>query len=134
GRPAGRAGTVTGAPEQTHRRPDLGTGQRAQEGDVLRLAFGLAGGLEDQREVCDLGARDDRPPTVGTDEAVADVLVSIAPLVPRIEGVVRVDQSYPMGDALGLQLGEHRFDTLRGIERVPRGEEVARVQAQVDVV
>ena len=101
---------------------------RAQERDVLRLPVGFARGLEDQREVGQLGSSDDRPPAVRADEAVADVLVAIAPLAAGVERVVRVDQADAVGDALGVQLGEQRIDAFRRIERVARREQVAHVQ------
>ena len=92
------------------------------------------GRLQDQREVGQLGSSDDRPPAVGSDEAVADVLVAIAPLAARVERVVRVDQADAVGDALRVQLGEQRIDALRRIERVARGEQVTHVQADLQPV
>ena len=45
-----------------------------------------------------------------------------------------MDQADPLGDALGVQLGEQRLDPLGRVERVARREQMAHVQTDLQSV
>src|SRR5438093_5218382 len=69
--------------ERRHTGGEVLAGEGPQERDVLGLTRRVARCLQDEREVGELGASDDRAPPVLTDEAVADVLVPITALAAR---------------------------------------------------
>ena len=100
---------------------------------VLKVVFEFAGRFENRRLVAHRSVREQRAESIETDQAFADMIVTIAASAERHFGIVEVKHRDAVEPDLLVGLGEKAIDAALRIDLIPRGPRVRRIETNAEL-